>query len=140
MGLLNHRTHADQRTHDDLVQAVAALNDQEWSDLVDEARQESLIPLAHLVIEGLSVDIGTLAQRLGTEVTVDDIGRRCVTRATATRLFTERSERQEREAAQRRADYLAARSRPHPTRERIRRIKESQDRDGYRGLLREDDD
>jgi hypothetical protein len=52
-----------------------------------------LIPLSHLVLEGLAATIDELADRLGEEVVlVDDIGRRCTTRETARRLLAEHAE------------------------------------------------
>jgi hypothetical protein len=71
-----------------------------------------LIPLAELVAEGFGAGIPggssrdaieALARQLDGEVPVDDVGRRCVARSTARRVFTERadSERRQQEAAQR---------------------------------------
>lgn len=57
-----------------------------------------LIPLAHLVIEGLAENIDALAAQLD-EVFFDDIGRRCTTRDTARRLFAERADVEERQRA-----------------------------------------
>jgi hypothetical protein len=60
--------------------------------------QGGVIPLAYLAIE-LAESIDVLAARLGSEVQVDDIGMRCVTRETARRtLADEREEEAEREA------------------------------------------
>ncbi len=91
MGILKTRTDTDT-DRKDLVRAVAALTDTEWHTLVDEARSESLVPLAHLVIEGVAPDIDALARALGEKVVADDIGRRAVTRDTARRLFAEHAE------------------------------------------------
>lgn len=73
----------------DIVQLLASLDDDEFQVLVDEARGQSLVPIAQLVLERLAPDVGTLAARLGDAVVVDDVGRRCVTRDTARRLFLE---------------------------------------------------
>lgn len=93
MGILKAREQTEQ-TDPDLVRAVAALTDAEWHALVDEARSESLVPLAHLVLEGLADSLDSLTAALGDRVVLDDIGRRAVTRDTARRLFAEHAERQ----------------------------------------------
>lgn len=77
----------------DIVQLLAALDDAEFRALVDDARGQSLVPLAELVIEGLGPDIGYLSERLGDAVVVDDIGRQCVSRIEARNLFVARAER-----------------------------------------------
>lgn len=52
----------------------------------------NLITLSTLAAEGLgNGDIDTLAQQLGDNVIIDDIGIRCTTRATARVLITERA-------------------------------------------------
>ena len=68
-----------------------------------------LIALSALVGEGFGYDspyittprdaIDALAGWLGDDVIVDDVGRRCVTRAVARRLFTERAELEQRQRA-----------------------------------------
>jgi antitoxin component of MazEF toxin-antitoxin module len=90
-------------------------------DLVD------LVTLADLAAEGFGYGspyvttprdaIDALAHQLGDHVTVDDVGRRCVTRETARRMFTERAEaaQRQREARERREaemGELAAKNRP----------------------------
>jgi len=57
-----------------------------------------LIPLSHLVLEGLPETIDQLADRLD-DVLVDDIGRRCTTRDTARRLLAEKAAEEERAQA-----------------------------------------
>ena len=67
----------------------------------------TLVTLAELVAEGFGAfvhsgpNIDALANQLGDDVVLDDIGRRCVKRDTARRLFAERAEQQERARAQR---------------------------------------
>jgi hypothetical protein len=66
-----------------------------------------LVPLAELVAEGFGYGspyvatprdaIDVLAHQLGDQVILDDIGRRCVTRSTAGRMFTERAEAERRQ-------------------------------------------
>jgi hypothetical protein len=85
-------------------------------DITDPAE---LVPLAELAVEGFGYGgpyvvtpkdaADVLARDLGDEVTLDDIGRRCVSREVARRLFTERAEteRRQREAQQRHEEELA---------------------------------
>lgn len=73
----------------DIVQVLASLDDEEFRSLVDEARGPGLVPLAELVIEGVGPDVGSLARRFADAVVIDDVGRRCVTRDAARRLFRE---------------------------------------------------
>ena len=66
-----------------------------------------LVPLADLAAEGFGYGsryvktppdaIDALAHQLGDQVILDDIGRRCVTRSTAGRMFTERAEAERRQ-------------------------------------------
>jgi antitoxin component of MazEF toxin-antitoxin module len=89
-------------------------------DIIDPAE---LIPLAQLAAEGFGYDnpalvrtprdaVDVLAAQFGDEVTVDDIGRRCVTRDVARRLLAERAaaEQRQREVMERNA----ANSQPLP--------------------------
>jgi hypothetical protein len=78
-----------------------------------------LVPLAALASEGFGYGhplvvtprdaLDALAAQLDGEVVLDDLGRRCVSREVARRLFTERAEaeRRQREAQQRREAELA---------------------------------
>jgi hypothetical protein len=78
-----------------------------------------LVPLAQLCAEGFGYGhplvvtprdaVDALAAQLDGEVVLDDLGRRCVSRQVARRLFTERAEaeRRQREAQQRREAELA---------------------------------
>jgi hypothetical protein len=99
-----------ERIDPDLVKRVAVLNEDELRSLLDEAQGASRIPLAELVIEGLSADVCSLAKRLGDLVVLDDIGRRCCTRDTARRLFEEKA------AADKRRAEMAARNRARAVR------------------------
>lgn len=105
MVLLRTRHRADRG---ELVRMLAALSEEEWQALADEARAESLIPLAHLVIEGLAPDMGALAARLDGRVVVDDVGRLCCTRATARELFDEREAQRVAEAERRAVERAEA--------------------------------
>lgn len=58
----------------------------------DPWNPSNLIPLAELAAEGFNSE--HLIHRLGDDVILDDIGRRCITRAAARTLFAERSEAQ----------------------------------------------
>ena len=93
----------------------------------DPADPAGLVTLAELVIEGFGWDnaftttsreaVAVLARELGDEVVTDDIGRRCVPRVVARRLFAERAEverrRQEaRERHEAKTAELAAKNRP----------------------------
>lgn len=89
MKLRTRPTEAPPVGRRDIVQVLAALDDDEFRAVADEARGTSLIPLAELVLEGLGPDVGSLAQRFADAVVIDDVGRRCVTRDTARRLFLE---------------------------------------------------
>jgi hypothetical protein len=85
-----------------------------------------LVPLAELAAEGFGWGsqyvttprdaIEGLARQLEAEVVLDDIGRRCVSRDTARRLFAERAtaEERQREARQRREAELAERAPRRP--------------------------
>jgi hypothetical protein len=87
-----------------------------------------LIPLAELCAEGFGWDgpyvttpkdaIDALAHQLGDNVILDDIGRRCVTRSTARRMFTERAEaeRRQREARERHEAELVEQAANNPPR------------------------
>jgi uncharacterized membrane protein YqiK len=78
-----------------------------------------LVPVAQLSVEGFGYGhplvvtprdaVDALAAQLDGEVVLDDLGRRCVSRETARRLFSERAEaeRRQREAQQRREAELA---------------------------------
>lgn len=76
-----------ERIDPDLVKRVAVLDEVELRELLDKAQGASLVSLAELVIEGLALDVRSLAKRLGDLVVLDDIGRRCCTRDTARELF-----------------------------------------------------
>jgi hypothetical protein len=58
---------------------------------------EDLVPLAHLVLEGVAGSVDELAGRV--EVVRDDIGLRCVTRETARLLIAEKAEADEQREA-----------------------------------------
>ena len=74
-----------------------------------ETMPPDLIPLSHLVLEGLAESIDQLADRL-EDVVVDDIGMRCTTRETARRLIAEKAEAEkQREALWRRQQEQVAR-------------------------------
>ena len=84
-----------------------------------------LVPLAELAVEGFGWGpyvatprdaIDVLAGRFAGEVVLDDLGRRCVSRETARRLFTEREEgeRRQREALARRDAELAEQAARNP--------------------------
>ncbi|HET6755942.1 MAG TPA: hypothetical protein VFH23_18535 [Jiangellaceae bacterium] len=87
-----------------------------------------LVPLAELAGEGFGWGgqyvsspydaVGELARQLDGEVVLDDLGRRCVTRSTARRLFSERAdiERRQREAQQRHEEELAEQAANNPVR------------------------
>jgi hypothetical protein len=68
---------------------------------------QPLVTLAELVAEGFGASVHSgptihhLAAQLGDDVVLDDLGRQCVSRDTARRLFTERAAQQERQRAQR---------------------------------------
>jgi hypothetical protein len=78
-----------------------------------------LVPLAQLCVEGFGYShplvvtprdaVDALAAQLDGEVVLDDLGRRCVSREVARRLFAERAEaeRRQREAHERREAELA---------------------------------
>jgi hypothetical protein len=78
-----------------------------------------LVPLAALASEGFGYGhplvvtprdaLDALAAQLDGEVVLDDLGRRCVSREVARRLFTERAEaeRRQQEAQQRHEEELA---------------------------------
>ena len=78
-----------------------------------------LVPVAQLSVEGFGYGhplvvtprdaVDALAAQLDGEVVLDDLGRRCVSRETARRLFSERAEaeRRQREAQQRHEAELA---------------------------------
>lgn len=88
---------------------------------------ESLIALSELVAEGFGAgSIDALADRLGDDVVLlDDIGRRCTTRATARQLFAERAaERAQQQAReQQRREELAAQG--NPVRDRVRALQQA---------------
>ncbi|MFE3441654.1 hypothetical protein ACFXNW_01325 [Nocardia sp. NPDC059180] len=92
-----------------LEQALAANDTDADHPMPDPTpRTEQPVTLAELVAEGFGqASIDTLAAQLpADEVLVDDIGRRCVTRTTARRLFTERAEADT--AARKRAEQYRA--------------------------------
>jgi hypothetical protein len=90
-----------------------------------------LIPLAELAAEGFGYGspfvttlrdaVDALAAELGDQATLDDIGRRCVTRETARRLFDERheAERRRQEVQERNEAQLAKRAANNVPRPRI---------------------
>ena len=85
-----------------------------------------LVPLAQLAAEGFGYDglhvraprevVDALAAQLDGEVVLDDLGRRCVSRETARRLFAERVEadRRRREAQERIDAQFAAQAAANP--------------------------
>jgi hypothetical protein len=90
------------------------------------AEPAGLVPLAELAGEGFGWDgplvtnprdaIDVLAGQLGDEVVFDDLGRRCVSRGTARRLFVERAagEVRQREARERLELQYAERAAANP--------------------------
>lgn len=101
------------------------------------------MPLGVLVAEGLAESVDQLAQKIGDDTFLDDIGLRCCTRATARSLVADRDARlaAERERAARvaaRAATVAAErdEQLRAERERMRRIGELQQKQGG-GLLYE---
>jgi hypothetical protein len=92
------------------------------ADTVGEATPvdpAELVPLAELAAEGFGYGspfvttprdaVDALAAELGGQATLDNIGRQCVTRDVARRLFTERAdaEQRQREAQERNEAQLA---------------------------------
>lgn len=61
---------------------------------------DQLVPLSHLIIEGLADSVSKLSKKLGANVFLDDLGRECCTREQARALFADRAAKQ---AAQREA-------------------------------------
>ena len=130
----------------EVIRVLAAMDDDEYQHVLDEARGHALIPLAHLVIEGLAESIDELAGKLSDgAVVVDDVGRRSTTRDIARQLFEDRAKRQaaarERAArveAQRAETAARHNEQVRADRERMRLIGELQEKNGG-GLLREDD-
>jgi len=91
-------------TRDELVRSLAVMTDDEFRSVAEEARGPALITLAELAAEGFAnSNIQQLAKQLGDELTTDDIGRHCVTRAVAKRLFTERETKWARQREENRA-------------------------------------
>lgn len=92
-----------------------------------------LVPLSHLVIEGLGgsvfapPNIDTLAHQLadrGIEITRDDVGRRAVSRDRARALLAEHAAQEERQRAQcthQTASAVAAIRRAHAARAQLQR-------------------
>jgi hypothetical protein len=92
----------------------------------EQVEPAGLVTLAELVAEGFGEGpyvrtsrdaIDTLARQLDGEVIIDDIGRRCVARSTARRLFTERADAEQRQRETRERhdaemSELAAKNRP----------------------------
>ncbi|MGV7369483.1 hypothetical protein PJH51_16335 [Mycobacterium kansasii] len=78
-----------------------------------------LVPLAQLVAEGFDQSIDNLAKRLADAVLFNDVGQRCVTRATAASLFAERAAKQEIE--RRRRAERSAEARRRREEKRLRR-------------------
>lgn len=96
---------------------------------------DTLVPLSHLVIEGLGADITALVKKVGDDdIFLDSIGRRCVTEARAAALFSERAAQQARERARREAyrKEVAAKNtaRLEADRRRMERIAELQEKQG----------
>lgn len=75
----------------EVVQVLAALDDDEFRSVLDEARGAALVPLAELVVEGVASSISELRNRCRGAVVLDDVGRQCVTRETARALFGHRA-------------------------------------------------
>jgi hypothetical protein len=71
-------------------------------------------PVVHLDTDA----VGELARQLDGEVVLDDLGRRCVIRSTARRLFTERdqAEHRQREVQERHEAELAEQAANNPPR------------------------
>ena len=76
-----------------------------------------LVTIAALLLEPGLIDgdsVDQIAHRLGGEVMLDDLGRRCLSRATARRLVEERREREQRVAEERRKRLEERQPRPAP--------------------------
>ncbi|MFV1504011.1 hypothetical protein [Mycobacterium kansasii] len=69
--------------------------------MLDDSHPYFLVPLAQLVAEGFEQSIDNLAKRLADAVLFNDVGQRCVTRATAASLFADRAAKQEIERRKR---------------------------------------
>lgn len=110
-----------ERIDPDLVKRVAVLDEVELRELLDKAQGASLVSLAELVIEGLALDVRSLAKKLGDRVVRDDIGRRCCTRDTARELFEEKAAADGRTAEMNARN--AARRTPNPYRQRVEAIR-----------------
>lgn len=131
----------------EVIRVLAALNDDEYQHVLDEARGQALIPLAHLVVEGLAQSIDELAGNLPDDaVLIDDVGRRSTTRDVARQLFEDRA-KQQAEARERAALVEAQRveaaarhnDQVRADRQRMRQIGALQEKKGGGLLLREDD-
>lgn len=98
---------------------------------------DTLVPISHLVIEGLSTDINALAAQLGgDDVFLDSIGRRCTTEARARSLFAERAAAEAQKRAKIKRQEAELQAAGNPTHEWIAAIQAAQ-KDNP-GLLRED--
>lgn len=120
----------------DLIRVLSAMDDAEWADLADKVRAEGLVPLAHLVIEGLADTIDRLADRLAGQVVLDDIGRRCVPREVARELFADRDRWKAEAEARARAGWAEREAESEQMRARLRAIQQAQEAAGGPGLLR----
>jgi hypothetical protein len=101
----------------DTVGGAAPVDPPELVTLAELAA-EGFGPWDSLYTKGPRDVIEALARQLDGEVVLDDIGRRCVTRDTARRLFAERDqgERRQREAQERREAELAELAANNPVR------------------------
>ncbi|MDC8970837.1 hypothetical protein [Mycobacterium marinum] len=68
--------------------------------MLDDSHPFFLIPLVQLVADGFGQrtygePVNALAKQLGDAVVFNDVGQRCVTRATAAALFLDRAAKQE---------------------------------------------
>lgn len=100
-------------TRDELVRSLSVMTDDEFRSIAEEARGPQLVPLAELVVEGLSDTINKLARQLGDEVTIDDVGRAAVTRDTVKRLIAEQAAKREHQREvnrQKAAEFKRARA------------------------------
>lgn len=103
----------------------------------DDWSPANLLPLAVVALE-LDTTVTRLAERLGEDVVLDDIGMRCCTRAAAAALIGQRNARRAAEIERDRRQRAEAKQRPALVRQRIEAIKAAQERIGAPGLLRDE--
>lgn len=103
------------------------------NDIPDPWAPGNLLPLGTLAAE-LGCTVDKLATRLDGEIVLDDVGMRCVTRATAGALIADRNAKAA--AARERAARARAEAKPNQTQERVKALQRAHDRLGA-GLLRD---